>query len=178
MLKSINGGKLPTKGSKYSACVDLFTNIDITIEAGQTKLIPLGICLDYDNFPIYLKNNMKSHYLQLMLRSSIGKKGLIMPNGVGIIDIDFKDEIKLIVYNPLIDGAGYENISFSIPRFKRIAQITILEHKSYLFGIDTSTKRTGGFGSTDKKDDVCGFCGGNGYITVAGNHDIHCSECS
>jgi uncharacterized membrane protein len=25
--------------------------------------------------------------------------------------------------------------------------------------------------------DKCGFCGGDGYITVAGSHDITCKEC-
>jgi uncharacterized membrane protein len=26
--------------------------------------------------------------------------------------------------------------------------------------------------------DKCDFCGGHGYITVAGNHDIPCKECN
>ena len=37
---------LPTRGSKYSACVDVYANEDVTIEAGETTLVGLGIAID------------------------------------------------------------------------------------------------------------------------------------
>jgi hypothetical protein len=49
MLKTINGGKMPTKGSKYSACVDLYANEDVCIGAGETKIVGLGVCIDIDS---------------------------------------------------------------------------------------------------------------------------------
>ena len=39
-----------------------------------------------------------------------------------------------------------------IKKGQRVAQITLLEHKGYLFGINTEDEREGGFGSTDKKE--------------------------
>ena len=179
----------PTIGSRYSACVDLYASEDVTIGAGETKVIGLGVAIDtaalfkmlaqkglFGLCPIGSEpeweenaNNMfdsflDSHYLQLMLRSSIGKKGLILPNGVGIIDIDYKDEIKMIIHNPiaLIDYDKNTNTMYQwckpnkhgfmsdveIKKGDKIAQITLLEHKGYLFGIDTDTERNGGFGST------------------------------
>ena len=36
MFKTINGGKLPTRASKYSAFVDLYTNEDVIIGGGGT----------------------------------------------------------------------------------------------------------------------------------------------
>lgn len=39
MFKTVLDGKLPTRGSKYSACVDLYAREDVVIGAGETKLI-------------------------------------------------------------------------------------------------------------------------------------------
>lgn len=171
MFKSVNGGKLPTRGSKYSACVDLFSNKDVTIGAGETKLIPLGVCIDetyimetvLGTIPHGYEAScderyidfMKSHYLQLMLRSSLSKE-LIIANGVGVVDLDFAQEIQLRVHNP-IKMSHNKNIPDQyllrparIKKGDRVAQITLLEHKSHLFGIESEEERTGGFGSTGK----------------------------
>lgn len=148
----------PTKGSEFAACIDLRSREDITITAGESKLIPLGIKIDKKKMPIYLQNNLHRHYLQLMLRSSLSKE-LIIANGVGIIDLDYEDEIMIRVHLPLnygiafeIDGIPVPNESdkFEIKKGQRVAQITLLEHKAYLFDVETENKRTGGFGSTGK----------------------------
>lgn len=203
MFKILDEACTPTRGTKYSAAVDLRAREDITIAAGETKLVPLGIKIDtealkqaaklyvMENTPYtydvakyddvaeaYMKNHidffLSSHYLQLMLRSGLGKKGLILPNGVGVIDLDYQDEIMMIVHNPIIHidktidfncdedyiELDYMGVSdkdecicsskFTIKKGDRVGQITLLEQKSYLFGIDTKDERTGGFGSTGK----------------------------
>ena len=174
MLKVLDEVCKPTKGSKYSAAIDLYAREDVVIGAGETAKVPLGVCLEYDNFPIYLKNNLDKFYLQLEPRSSLRAKGLI--SGTGIIDIDYKDEIEIILSNPIqyidkvidIDeGADYIEIdylgspssredeikvkyssSFKIKKGDKIAQIMLKEHKGHLLGYETETKRSGGFGST------------------------------
>jgi len=174
MFKIFKDGQLPTRGTKYSACVDLYAREDIVIGAGETKLIPLGVCIDLEkwlNRNIILSDEqvdiyMRSHYLQLMLRSSLSK-ALIIANGIGVIDMDYEGEIMIRVHNPvktfqkvnlmLNDNQGHNEVQFIqntvvIEKGDSVAQITLLEHKSYLFGIDTEDERTGGFGSTDKKD--------------------------
>ncbi|PHQ88501.1 MAG: hypothetical protein COB42_06820 [Sulfurimonas sp.] len=180
MFETLENGTPPTRGSKYSACVDLYASLDVVIGAGETKVIGLGVCLDFEKireiaiksiFDIdmytqeeinsyHIHNFKNSHYLQLMLRSSLGAQGLILPNGVGIIDLDYKDEIKMIVHNPFTPVhfyhdkdmkmifKGRKDTSIKINAEDCIAQITLLEHKSYLFGIDTEEERTGGLGST------------------------------
>lgn len=50
MFKVFKDGQLPTKGSKFSACVDLYAREDVVIGAGETVLIPLGICIDLTKF--------------------------------------------------------------------------------------------------------------------------------
>lgn len=182
MLKVINDGIAPTKGSKYSAAIDLYANEDVVIGAGETKIVPFGVKIDLDNFYNYMAKNgyfgtcrigdepdfeihcgevfqdyIRSYYLQLEPRSSLRAKGL--QAGTGIIDLDYKDEIKIILHNPTKvvyerheDTSGYIECydDYYIQKGDKIAQIMLKEHKTYLMGIDTEEERRGGFGSTDK----------------------------
>lgn len=171
MIKVINGGIAPTKGSKYSACVDLRAREDVTIGAGETKIVRLGVRIDLEKLLIanryanlHLKNIstlqdddkfLKSHYLQLEPRSSLRAKGLIA--GTGIIDIDYEDEIGIIIHNPTKvayekaeDTSGYIECddNFKIKKGDKIAQIMLCEHKTSLLGIESEEERQGGYGST------------------------------
>ena len=176
MFKILDEACTPTRGTKYSAAVDLYAREDVTIGAGETKLIPLGVCIDddfiyqniedlqeekYNHIEVYADSDWidffkMSHYLQLMLRSGLGKKGLILPNGVGVIDLDYKDEIMMIVHNPMDILSVHSLQENSNPNFieikkgDRVGQITLLEHKSFMFDIESEDERTGGFGSTGK----------------------------
>jgi len=92
-----------------------------------------------------LNNFLNSHYLQLTLKHELATKGLIQP-AVQNIGLDFKGEIKITVHNSIIstktdfnsdypdligcDGSEY----FTIKKGDKIAQITLIEHKSYLLG--------------------------------------------
>ncbi len=177
MLKTLWGGKEPTKGSKYSAAIDLYAREDIIIGSGETVKVPLGVCIDI-NIDWYIGNKInknstygqgaidafedfiKSHYLQLEPRSSLRAKGLIA--GTGIIDLDYKDEIMIILHNPVykvdtyyqggsIDlGCFNGGTHFKIEKGDKIAQILLKEHKTYLMGVDTEDERVGGLGSTGK----------------------------
>lgn len=187
MLKILDDVCMPTKGSKYSAAIDLYAREDILIGAGETVKVPLGVCIDLEEWLEYnddefqkahYGNNLgfidsefdeyvfeefkSSHYLQLEPRSSLRAKGLIA--GSGIIDLDYKDEIMIILHNPLSieTFANYLRLergqdelkafdkTFTISKGDKIAQILLKEHKTYLIGIDTEEERIGGFGSTDK----------------------------
>ena len=186
MFKILDGACTPKRGTKYSAYVDLFAREDVIIGAGETKIIKLGVKIDWraimkicaslepfstadDDIKEYEKF-MSSHYLEIALRSSLGAKGLIIANGIGIIDLDYPDEIGLIVHNPLkpyelnepdIDESHYELVSESdsylINKGDKVAQCTLKEHKGYLMGYETETLRTGGFGSTDTKEEAPNF---------------------
>ena len=174
MFKILDEVCTPTMGSKYSAAIDLYAREDVVIGAGETKIVPLGVCIDFDNLEdlamsetnIYFKYTrgeieaikcqfLESHYMQLEPRSSLRAKGL--QAGTGIIDMDFEQEIQLVLTNPIGNHFAYmsENSVFSTNKYKiskgdKIAQIMLKEHKTYLMGISTEEKRTGGFGSTGK----------------------------
>lgn len=158
MFKILDEACTPKRGTKYSAAIDLYAREDVVIGAGETKIVKLGVKLDIESF---FKQNfvnayeteegfLKSHYLEVALRSSLGVKGLIIANGIGIIDLDYTDEIGLIVHNPVIDVTFgvYNGSRFVIKRGDKVAQCTLKEHKGYLLGYETETKRSGGFGST------------------------------
>jgi len=171
MFKTTNNGRLPTRATKYSACVDLYANKDVTIGAGETKIIGLGVKIDLDKLlyrvykeaftkqQIYKQNNYhkkveelhdsfkNSHYILLEPRSSLRAKGLIV--GSGIIDLDYNSELKLIIHYPY-NGKGASH--YEINSGDRIAQCTLLEHKSHLFGIESEDTRSGGIGSTDEQN--------------------------
>jgi len=190
MFKVLDEVCTPQRGTKYSAYVDLFAREDVTIGAGETKVIPLGVKIDLDALYDSLKNDepegtqgdyagylweqfLKSHYLEVALRSSLSVKGLIIPNGIGIIDLDYPNEISLIIHNPITEISIYpemeknnafkiENIlfgadddydcdgdNFYIDRGDKVAQCTLKEHKGYLMGYESDVVRDGGFGSTD-----------------------------
>ena len=172
MLKVLDELCVPRRGTKYSAYVDLFAREDCTIGAGETKIVKLGVKIDLDSlyrsWYFYTEQNnisgswemfLKSHYLEVALRSSLGVKGLIISNGIGIIDLDYPDEIGLIVHNPLkVEMFGYSQkevqavdfapTSFEIKKGDKLAQCTLKEHKGYLMGYESDVVRVSGFGST------------------------------
>ena len=173
MLKTIVKGCEPQLATKYSAAVDLFASEDVVIGAGETKIIGLGVCIDdckmYNltnrlqrdgNICIDFDDFKTSHYLELHPRSSLRAKGLIA--GVGVIDLDFEQEIKIIIHNPLkLKWWNEKNESYLFPKVKsdtnynikkgdKLAQILLKEHKTYLMGITSDEERKGGIGSTDK----------------------------
>lgn len=175
MLKVLDEVCTPKRGTKYSAYLDLFAREDVVIGAGDTKVVRLGVKLDFDGFwdkyensnlfdksdyrkKHHLHSFLKSHYLEVALRSSLGVKGLIIANGIGIIDLDYPDEIGLIVHNPtrinyIADDDHYiyeltGGEPFFINKGDKVAQCTLKEHKGYLMGYESDVVRDGGFGST------------------------------
>lgn len=164
MFKVLDGATAPTRATKYSAMVDLFANADVVIGAGETKIVPLGVKISEDVLQKLLVNSgrefmddyfKKSHYLELHPRSSLRAKGLII--GVGVIDLDYPDEIGLIVNNPFTNKKTHWkdewkliNTDFKINKGDKVAQCTLKEHKGYLLGIESDIERKGGYGSTDK----------------------------
>lgn len=125
----------PTHKTKYSAGADLVANEDVEINPGQTVLIGTGFKLSsYHN----LYNNM---VYMLFIRSSLSfKRGLSLANGVGVIDCDYKDEVKVMLTNH-----GKE--PQCIVKGERIAQIVPMRYEKGFFEVEDN-ERQGGFGST------------------------------
>ena len=178
---------LPKRQTRFSAGFDVFANEDKVIAAGETKLIGLGIAIDLAQESAYemmgltvygsdraiaekITKFKSTYYLELHIRSSLRAKGLTSL-GTGIIDIDYPDEIKMVVYNPLkatqdfddsmypYDGMGekgewvdvimFED-EYEINKGDKIGQLILLQHAGYLIPNEYTldNERVGGFGSS------------------------------
>lgn len=132
------GAKLPFRATDGSAGADVFACIekDVTVEAGKSEMIPVGIALE---IPAGFGGFM-------FPRSSLATKfGITLPNCVGVIDSDYRGEISVPVIN-----LGSE--SFTVKNGDRIAQIVIMPYEAAEYESVTELSQTergeGGFGST------------------------------
>ena len=132
---------LPTYGSAQAAGADLYalpSSPTVTIEAGETAMIGTGLALE-----------IPAGYVGLVYaRSGLAtKKGLAPANKVGVIDSDYRGEIKVALYNQ--SGAPQ-----TIAAGERIAQLVIAPYLTASYeeaeALSDSARGAGGFGSTGK----------------------------
>lgn len=127
---------LPTYATAGSVGFDLFCREDTEIAPRTIELIPANVIV---RIP-------EGYMLLLTLRSSTPRrKGLLIPNGVGIIDQDYcgeGDELKVQVLN-------FREEAVTVRRGERIAQgIFVPIAQVAWVETDEVGKGRGGFGST------------------------------
>ena len=96
--------------------------------------------------PTGLSSAIPSGYeMQIRARSGLASKGLIIPNGPGTIDADYRGEIKILLLN--LSGKDFE-----ISPEMRIAQAVIAPVLQAQFTpveeLSITERGEGGFGST------------------------------
>lgn len=131
---------LPTYGSAEAAGADLYACLEgpVTIQPGETAWIPTGIALEVPKGCAGL----------IYARSSMGvKRGLAPANKVGVIDSDYRGEIRVVLLN-------HGKMPQTVAHGERVAQFLITpvltptyEEVSELSDTD---RGSGGFGSTGK----------------------------
>ena len=105
ILEGYNGIQLPTRKTAYSAGYDLQAAEDVRVSSEKISLVPTGLKAFFPPDEVLL----------IYLRSSLAvKHGLILANGVGVIDADYRGHIIL----PVVSLFG----EFEIKRGMRIAQ--------------------------------------------------------
>jgi dUTP pyrophosphatase len=138
--KLSDNAKLPTQGSPQAAGWDLYALEETKIERRKSSMIKTGLA-------VAIPEGWEG---QIRCRSSLGKKGMIMPNGIGTIDSDYRGELMV-----LATWIGEEDF-FVVQEGERIAQllfapvptVTIVETDYENLG-DTDRGK-GGFGSSGK----------------------------
>jgi dUTP diphosphatase len=135
------GVALPQYATAGSAAFDLAASDDQTIAAGEVTLVPTGLVIEVP----------AGMFLGVFARSSTPlKRGLMVANGVGVVDSDYcgpKDEIKLEVFN-------FTPTPVSIKRGDRLAQGIIIPYVQADWDEAAPERSTrGGFGSTDQNAD-------------------------
>ncbi len=130
---------LPSYATDGSAGVDLRACIEstITLEPGQTELIPTGIAIHIAD---------QSLAATILPRSGLGHKhGIVLGNLVGLIDSDYQGQLYISCWN-----RGHT--TFEINSGDRIAQMVFLPVVQAEFTIvdefGDSDRGEGGFGHT------------------------------
>lgn len=129
---------IPTYGSVDAAGADLYANIneEVIIHSNETVFIGTGISLEIPKGLVGL----------VYARSGLAcKQGLAPANKVGVIDSDYRGEIKVAIYN-------HSNEERIVHPNDRIAQIVFTPYVKGNFNVldnlNDTERGNGGFGST------------------------------
>src|SRR6185295_3304714 len=128
---------LPAYGTGESAGFDLAAAHDLTIAPRQIALVPTGLVIEVPS----------GYFLGIFARSSTPlKRGLMVANGVGVIDPDYagpNDEVRIQVLN-------ISTSEVTIKPGDRLAQGIVLPAPRVTWDESSSLRQEtrGGFGST------------------------------
>lgn len=132
--------KTPTYGSADAAGADLYvcSAEETAIGPGQTVMLSTGIAVAIPRGYVGL----------IFARSSLGtKRGLAPANKVGVIDSDYRGEIKISLHN----HSGELQV---LQPYERVAQLVIMPYLQEIYEetdiLDETARGTGGFGSTGR----------------------------
>ena len=139
--KLSRGAVVPSYGSEFAAGADLYACIegDMEIKPHTTVVVPTGIAIE-----------LPEGYAGLIYaRSGLAtKKGLAPANKVGVVDCDYRGEVKVALHN---HGEEAQTISTG----ERIAQLVITPYLTAQFiecdTLSETVRGEGGFGSTGRK---------------------------
>ncbi|RAH14988.1 MAG: dUTP diphosphatase [Methanobacteriota archaeon] len=130
----------PTQGTKSAAGWDLRALEKTTVSKGNSTKIRTGLA-------VAIPDGWEG---QIRSRSSLGAKGMIMPNGVGTIDSDYRGELMV-----LATWIG-EGDSIVLEKGERIAQLLIAPVPVTSFtevsfeNLSKTERGEGGFGSSGR----------------------------
>ena len=132
---------LPTYGSEFAAGADLYACIeeDLTVNPHETVLVPTGLAMElplgYAGL-IYARSGLAT------------KKGLAPANKVGVVDCDYRGEVKVALHN-------HSEVAQTVAVGERIAQLVITPYLTAEFieksELSDTVRGGGGFGSTGTK---------------------------
>jgi|TARA_B100001540_G_C15788921_1_gene634537 dUTP pyrophosphatase len=130
----------PTQGTLEAAGWDLRALEDTEVIRGESSRIRTGLAVA---IPSGWEGQIRS-------RSSLGAKGMIMPNGVGTIDSDYRGELMI-----LATWIG-EGDSIKLAKGERVAQLLIAPVPLTKFtevdfeDLSQTERGEGGFGSSGR----------------------------
>ena len=133
---------IPTRGTSEAAGYDLYsylTDEKISVKPGETIMIGTGISLEIPS----------GYFAGIFARSGIASKRNLRPaNCVGVIDSDYRGEIKVPIFND-------SDIDQEISNGERVAQMVIMPYLNVTFNevseLSESNRNQNGFGSTGTK---------------------------
>ena len=137
-IKLNENAVVPTYGTQYSAGADLYASEECEIGAGKTVMVHTALAME-----------IPEGYAGLIYaRSGLAcKEGLAPANKVGVVDSDYRGEIKVALHN-------HSASEKTVKKGERIAQIVVTPFLSAEFReadeLSDTVRGEGGFGSTGK----------------------------
>ena len=139
--KLLPEAKLPAYGSEFAAGADLYALSEnpIRIAPQETAIMHTGLAVE-----------IPEGYVGLVFaRSGLAtKKGLAPANKVGVIDSDYRGELRVALYN-------HTKYVQTVEPFERVAQFVIMPYVAARFEeaeeLSDTVRGEGGFGSTGTK---------------------------
>ena len=140
-IKNLTGdAPIPVYQTPGSAACDLCAAIEepLTLDPGKSTLIPTGIAIAPEESCVCL----------LFARSGLAvKHGITLANSVGVIDQDYRGEIKVALIN-------HGGEAYTVSPGERIAQMMFVRFAQAQFiqadELDDTERGEGGFGHTGK----------------------------
>lgn len=133
---------LPRFATAGSAGADLCANLDepLTLEPMGRAMVPTGLALELPD---------ARHGAFVFARSGLAvKHGLALSNGVGVIDSDYRGEIRVGLVNLSPE-------SYTIQPGERIAQLVVMPVVQFFASeadtLEETSRGSGGFGSTGRE---------------------------
>ncbi len=141
-IKKLNDKAIiPSYGSQFAAGADLYacTEGDVVVLPHTTAVIPTGVALE---LPV-------GYAGLIYARSGLAtKKGLAPANKVGVVDCDYRGEVKVALHN-------HGEVPQTVAAGERIAQLVITPYITAEFivseELSVTVRGEGGFGSTGTK---------------------------
>ena len=139
LKKLVEDAVVPTYGTEFSAGADLYSVQEATIMPGETAFLGTGIATAIPEGLVGL----------VYARSGMAcKRNLAPANKVGVIDSDYRGEIKVALHN-------HGNVPQTVAKGERIAQLVIAPYLRADYEVVNELTETvrgaGGFGSTGTK---------------------------
>ncbi len=127
-----------------AAALDLYARAEVVIPAHTVGYVPLNVALQLP----------ENHWALLSARSSLHKRGLMLANGIGVGDYDYRgpnDEYLAALYN-------FTDTAVTVEKGERIVQLIVMHREPVQLQVvedfdikDPTTKDRGGFGSTGRR---------------------------
>lgn len=136
-----SGNDLPKYATDGAACADVRAHLakPVTVRPSETVLIKTGLSVEIPS----------GFEIQIRARSGLAlRHGVSIPNGIGVIDSDYRGEVGVILHN-------YGNEPYTVRNGDRVAQMTVcpvyrIEWQKVEKMTETG-RNVGGYGSTGVK---------------------------
>lgn len=140
-IKKLNEhAKIPTYATDGSGCFDLYSVDECTLIEGEQEELSIGLSFEIP----------EDHVMLIFSRSGHGfKEGIRLSNCVGVIDSDYRGEVKVKLHK---DENLTATVEYQIHRGDRIAQALVIPVPKVEFELvdelSTTERGEGGFGHT------------------------------